>query len=301
MQPIDAADKRPPFKKIANSIRAAILTGEFEPGEQLPPGRELAEFFGVAPMTIHQAVRTLRDEGFVTSRAGSGVFVSQQPATPENGHREHPLSGVGDFLHEMGQLKRLPRAGWQFAGVPNPESVAEHSFRVAIVGIALATLEGADVGRTAALCITHDSPESRVGDVPAVGRAYVTTASPEAVSVHQTSAMPDELAAVFQELVRAYEAEDSIEARLAHDADKLETLLQAREYEALGRHDTIQWQESSTAALRTDSAKQLADAILATTPSAWWSAFGRSYTELRKQTRGTRDSRTRAPQPPGAA
>src|SRR5687767_7287477 len=79
MQPIDAADKRPPFKKIANSIRAAILTGEFEPGAQLPPGRELAEFFGVAPMTVHQAVRILRDEGFVTSRAGSGVFVSKQP------------------------------------------------------------------------------------------------------------------------------------------------------------------------------------------------------------------------------
>jgi putative hydrolases of HD superfamily len=301
MQPIDAADKRPPFKKIANSIRAAILTGEFEPGQQLPPGRELAEFFGVAPMTIHQAVRTLRDEGFVTSRAGSGVFVSQQPAAPENGRREHPLSGVGDFLHEMGQLKRLPRAGWQFAGVPNPESVAEHSFRVAIVGIALATLEGADVGRTAALCILHDSPESRVGDVPAVGRAYVTTASPEAVSVHQTSAMPDAIAAVFQELVRAYEAEDSIESRLAHDADKLETLLQAREYEALGRHDTTQWQESPTAALRTDATKQLADAILATTPTTWWSAFGRSYTELRKQTRGTRDARSRPTESPGAA
>ena len=75
-------------------------------------------------------------------------------------------------------------------------------------------------------------------------------------------------------------AADSIESRLAHDSDKLETLLQAREYEALGRHDTIQWQESSTAALRTDAAKQLADAILATTPTSWWSAFGRSYTEL---------------------
>jgi putative hydrolases of HD superfamily len=301
MQPIDAADKRPPFKKIANSIRAAILTGEFEPGQQLPPGRELAEFFGVAPMTVHQAIRTLRDEGFVTSRAGSGVFVSKQPAAPENDHREHPLSGLGDFLHEMGQLKRLPRAGWQFAGVPDPESVAEHSFRVAIVGIALATLEGADVGRTAALCILHDSPESRTGDIPAVGRAYVTTASPEAVSVHQTSGMPDTLAAVFQELVHAYEAEDSIESRLAHDADKIETLLQAREYETLGSHDTEQWQDSSTAALRTDAAKELADAILATTPTTWWSAFARSYSELRKQTRGTRDARPRTSKTPGAA
>lgn len=293
MQPIDAADKRPPFKKIANSIRAAILTGEFEPGAQLPPGRELAEFFGVAPMTIQQAVRTLRDEGFVTSRMGSGVFVSKQPASPDVEHREHPLSGVGDFLHEMGQLKRLPRAGWQFAGVPDPESVAEHSYRVAIVGIALAALEGADVGRTAALCVLHDSPETRTGDIPAVGRAYVTTASPEAVSVHQTSGMPDDLAVVFQDLVRAYEAEDSIESRLAHDADKLETLLQAREYEVHGHHDTLQWQESSTAALRTDAAKQLAEAILATTPTTWWSAFARSYSELRKQTRGTRDARSR--------
>jgi putative hydrolase of HD superfamily len=162
-------------------------------------------------------------------------------------------------------------------------------------------LHGADVGRTAALCILHDSPESRVGDVPAVGRAYVTTASPEAVSVHQTSGMPDELASVFQELARAYEAEDSIEARLAHDADKLETLLQAREYEAQGRHDTTQWQESSTASLRTDAAKQLADAILATTPTAWWSAFAKSYSELRKETRGARDVRSRTPRAPGAA
>ena len=112
--------------------------------------------------------------------------------------------------------------------------------------------------------------------------------------------MPDELAAVFQELVRAYEAEETVEARLAHDADKIETLLQAREYEAQGGHDTAQWQDSSTAALRTDTAKQLADAILATTPTTWWSAFGRSYTELRKQTRGTRDARSRAPETPGA-
>jgi hypothetical protein len=112
--------------------------------------------------------------------------------------------------------------------------------------------------------------------------------------------MPNAIAAVFQELVRAYEAEVSIESRLAHDADKIETLLQAREYEAQGRHDTAQWQDSSTAALRTDAAKELADAILATTPTTWWSAFGRSYTELPKQTRGTRDARSRTPETPGA-
>jgi putative hydrolases of HD superfamily len=288
MQPIDAADDRPPFKKIANSIRAAILTGEFHPGAQLPPGRELAEFFGVAPMTVHQAIRVLREEGFVTSRAGSGVFVSTQPAAPEADHRTHALTGVADYLHEMGHLKHVRRAGWLFAGVHDPETVAEHSFRVAIAGIALATLEGADPARTAALCILHDSPESRIGDIEAVGRAYLVTPSPEAVNTHQTAAMPDALADVFRELIHAYEAEDTIEARLAHDADKIETLLQAREYQAEGQHDTIEWQESSVAALRTNAAKELAAAIVTTTPRSWWSAFGKSYSELRKTSRGAR-------------
>jgi DNA-binding GntR family transcriptional regulator len=34
-------------------------------------------------MTVHQAIRIVREEGFVTSRAGSGVYVSKQPAAPE--------------------------------------------------------------------------------------------------------------------------------------------------------------------------------------------------------------------------
>lgn len=294
MQPIDPADERPPFRKIANAIRAAILTGEFEPGAQLPPGRELAEFFGVAPMTVHQAIRVLRDEGFVTSRAGSGVFVSTQPAAPEPDHRPHPLTGVADYLHEMGQLKRVRRTGWLFAGVHDPETVAEHSFRAAIVGIALATLEGADPARTATLCILHDSPESRIGDIEAVGRAYVTTPSPEAVSTHQTSAMPDPVANAFRELIHAYETEETIESRIAHDADKIETLLQALEYQD-DQHDTVEWQESSMARLRTNAGKELAAAILTTTPRSWWSAFGKSYMELRKTSRGARPTTAARP------
>ncbi|MFZ0044282.1 MAG: hypothetical protein WAL16_00450, partial [Streptosporangiaceae bacterium] len=53
------------------------------------------------------------------------------------------------------------------------------------VGITLASIAGADIARTAALCTLHDAHETRIGDVPAVGRAYVTTATPEAVTAHQ--------------------------------------------------------------------------------------------------------------------
>src|SRR5262249_39910376 len=98
--------------------------------------------------------------------------------------------------------------------------------------------------------------------------------------------------------VRAYEAEESIEARLAHDADTLETLLQAREYEAQGNHDTVQWQESSTASLRTDAAQELADAILATTATTRWSAVARSYPQPPHPRAPQAPSRT--PRPPPA-
>lgn len=287
MQPIDSGDKRQPNEQIAASIRAAILTGELAPGSQLMTGEALAEFFGVSRMTVTAAIRTLRDEGFVRSKAGSGVYVRDQASLPVPVGEEHPLAGTAAFLYEMGQLKNIPRNGWLRLGIPQPESVAEHSFRVAMVGITVAAMAGADIGRTAALCVFHDGHEARMGDVDAVGRAYVTTAVPEAVTAHQTSGMPSEAAKALQDLTAEYEANQTLEARVAHDADKIETLLQAREYRTQG-YDTTNWSDTSIAALRTGDGQQLAQAIVNADPHHWWAAFAASYHELRKTTRASR-------------
>lgn len=289
MQVLDPSDPRRPNVKVAAAIRAAILSGELEPGAKLPSTGELAEFFGVAKVTIVAAIRTLREEGFVTSRPGAGVWARDRAQLPEPEGEEHPLAGTAAFLFEMGHLKNLPRAGWLFLGVPQPESVAEHSFRVGIIGMTLAAMEGADVGHTAALCILHDAHETRIGDVPSVGRAYITTAAPEAVTAHQTSGIPSGTAKVFQALTEEYETNKTIEAQLGHDADKLETLLQAIEYQAQG-HDTAAWRDTSLAALRTSAGQELARAIGAANPQ-WWSAFAASYHELRASTRGQAQDR----------
>lgn len=289
MQPRDPADPRKPYVQIAASIRAAILDGELQPGARLPSGEELAAFFDVTRVTVASAIRTLKDERYVTSKAGSGVYVRAQASLPVADGEEHPLAGTAAFLFEMGHLKNLPRSGWLLLGIPKPESVAEHSFRVGITGMALAAIEGADVGHTAALCILHDAHETRIGDVPSVGRAYVTTAAPEAVSAHQTSGMPHEAAKAFQELTAEYEATETVESQLAHDADKIETLLQAIEYGKRG-FDTEPWLETSLAALRTKAGQRLAQAITAGDPR-WWSAFAASYHELRAGSQGrTRQS-----------
>jgi DNA-binding transcriptional regulator YhcF (GntR family) len=79
---LDPTDPRPPYIKVANVLRAAILTGKLSPGERLPSGGELAKQFAVARMTAQQAVRVLRDEGLVFSRQGSGVYVRARTERP---------------------------------------------------------------------------------------------------------------------------------------------------------------------------------------------------------------------------
>ena len=75
---LDPDDPRPPYQQVANALRAAILTRKFAPGDKLPSGSELAQRYGVARMTVQQAVRLLREEGLVVSRQGSGIYVRER-------------------------------------------------------------------------------------------------------------------------------------------------------------------------------------------------------------------------------
>ena len=79
---INPDDPRPPYQQIAAQLRASIFTRTIAPGERLPSQSELAERYGVARMTVQQALRLLRDEGLTVSRQGSGVFARERTAKP---------------------------------------------------------------------------------------------------------------------------------------------------------------------------------------------------------------------------
>src|SRR5262245_6729476 len=72
---LDPNDPRPPYKQVATTLRSAIRTHRYNAGVKLPSQNDLATQYGVARMTIQQALRLLRDEGLIVSRAGSGVYV----------------------------------------------------------------------------------------------------------------------------------------------------------------------------------------------------------------------------------
>jgi len=175
------------------------------------------------------------------------------------------------FLYELGQLKRVKRSGWWIAGIENPESVAEHSFRTAVIAFILAQLEGVDPEKATVMALFHDMSEARTNDLHRIARRYVEWAKVEAKVIQdQSKRLPDGVAKRFTALLSEFEETISPEARIARDADLLECLVQAREYQALGYKEVTDWIMNAKAALVTDSAKRIAAECLETEPKEWW-------------------------------
>ena len=83
------------------------------------------------------------------------------------------MEDIARFLLEIGVLKNVKRSGWWMAGVKDPETVAEHSYRTAIIGYFLAKKEGADAEKVMKMCLFHEMAETRLNDVHKVGQRYI--------------------------------------------------------------------------------------------------------------------------------
>ncbi|MER6532116.1 HD domain-containing protein [Streptomyces sp. NPDC001508] len=180
------------------------------------------------------------------------------------------LTAVAHFLYEAGTLKNTKRSGWWMAGVKDPESVADHSWRTALIATVIAKLEGADPARAAFLAVWHDTGETRTGDVNHLGKKYTAgEADPEAITADQVAGMPAILADAVKEVVAEYEAKESAEAQCARDADKLECMIQGIEYRDQGYANAQRWIDNSRGRIVTKSGHALADAVLATGSLDW--------------------------------
>ena len=133
----------------------------------------------------------------------------------------------------------------------------------------LAAMEGADPARACLLATFHDTQETRLGDIPHVARRYLTATSNEEVTADQIRDCPPAVAALIQDTVAEHEQATSPEAAVAHDADKLECLLQALEYRSAGVVNVQDWIDSSRAALQTTSAIAIADAATGLSGLEW--------------------------------
>jgi len=177
------------------------------------------------------------------------------------------MKNIANFLFEAGMLKRTPRSGFQFLGT-GAESVAEHIFRTTYIGYALGKLaKGVDVDRMIKLCLFHDLPEARTGDLNYVNKKYVAVNEKKAIDdLAQTLPFGSEI----RELIDEFNEGKTEEARLARDADQLEMILALKEYKDVGNKYADEWLAFSQKRLQTQSAQKLAEVILETDSSLWW-------------------------------
>ncbi|RLJ01709.1 MAG: phosphohydrolase [Candidatus Aenigmatarchaeota archaeon] len=142
-----------------------------------------------------------------------------------------------EFFETIGKLKDIRRTGWVIKGVENPETVAEHTFRLALMSMIYGMKLGLNVEKMVKMALIHDIGEVHTKDIPTrfnEDDQPVTNSEKRKLEEEGTksvlSLLPKKLSEELFKLWFEFENKGSEEARLVHDLDKVEMVLQALEY-----------------------------------------------------------------------
>lgn len=177
------------------------------------------------------------------------------------------MKRIAELLYEACFLKHLPRSGYQYLG-SGKESVAEHTYVTMFIAFVMAQLEPkADAERLITMCLLHDLPEARTGDLNYVQKAYVTANDDHAVS----DAFKDlPFGSNMKTMITEFNTGETLEARLAHDADQLALIIDLKSLKDVGHQGPQTWLPHVEKRLNTPLGQKLADALLSEDWDGWW-------------------------------
>lgn len=182
---------------------------------------------------------------------------------------------IAQFLFEVGTMRKLIRIHRQALLTDDmSDSIASHSYRVALIAWHLAKMEGADMYKTVMMALLHDTGEARSGDHNYIHKKYVKIFDDEIIK-DQLGTLPH---SDLETIMKEYEERKTKESILAKDADLLDQILLLREYEWQGNREANIWlhgksgqkENNQIARLKSESAKKIGAAILEEDPSSWW-------------------------------
>ena len=144
------------------------------------------------------------------------------------------------FFHEIGRLKEIKRTGWINYGVKNGESVADHSFRAAVMAYYLAPQVNVSPEKAMRYALFHDCCEAYAGDIPSrpsMGKAELRKKFlAESKGLQKLCRFLPRPAAKEQEkMFKELEKCSTKLAKFVKDMDVLELALQALEYKKMHR------------------------------------------------------------------
>ena len=177
------------------------------------------------------------------------------------------MKNIANLLFEARMLKEIPRSGFHFLGA-GKESIAEHSFFTTFIAYVMSQLEPAvDALKLTSMCLVHDLPEARIGDLNTVHKTYVT--ANEAKAVKDTTAdLP--FGSSIADLIEEFNAGRSLEAKLAYDADQLSLIVELKYLSDIGYVPPDRWLPPVLNRLKTEIGKQIAQSIMETNRDDWW-------------------------------
>ena len=141
-----------------------------------------------------------------------------------------------DFFKNALNLKNISRQGWiDKLSMEHPESVADHSYSMAIMGMVISDLENYDSEKMLKMILLHDLAESKIGDF-----------TPDQISKDKKEkiennaydeiidTLPDSIKLQYGTIWEEYQNQESPESIIIHQIDKLEMVLQAKMYQKGG-------------------------------------------------------------------
>jgi putative hydrolase of HD superfamily len=124
-----------------------------------------------------------------------------------------------------------------------------------------------DALKLISMCLVHDLPETRIGDLNTVHKTYVTANEVKAVK-DITNSLP--FGSSIANLIDEFNEGNSPEAKLAYDADQLSLILELKALSDIGYAPPDKWLPPVLNRLKTETAKKIAHSILQTHRDEWW-------------------------------
>lgn len=156
----------------------------------------------------------------------------------ENSLGENNISNIMilDFFKTAINLKNISRQGWiDKLSLKHPESVADHSYSMAIMGMLISDLENYDSEKILKMILLHDLAESKIGDYTP---DEIDKDEKERIENNAffeiTKKLPTIIKSQYDELWKEYQNHTTPESQIVHQIDKLEMALQAKTYQKEG-------------------------------------------------------------------
>lgn len=181
------------------------------------------------------------------------------------------IKHIANFIAEAGLLKRIKRSGWWVLGINDPESVADHSFRCAVLGYLLARMEKVVPYKVLAMAVFNDIHEARITDLHKLAQRYIDALPAENKAFEeQIMPLPNFIQEEMRSLRKEYLQQETKESIIARDADILECLIQAKEYYDHGFKEAFRFMKKAPDFLMTASAKMLWAQVKKSNLNEWW-------------------------------